>query len=469
MTIGQFFLLLSLCLSFQTLMSLQLRSTSVHAFFFKTCLLAVVAFSFQQVTAQQEKPQIDSQLDWARWRGQDGAGRWQAPTNLQLDWSTQKPELVWSQPVGASYSGITVVGNQVFTMDRQANGKTPEDALAGNERVICLDRNTGKQLWQYSYAAHYKGLDYNKGPRVTPTVHQGRVYTLGAVGHLTSLDALTGKKIWQRDLVSEEKAKLPTWGYSASPLVINDSELIIHAALQPNGCFAAFDCQSGKELWRNGDDPAGYTAPILIRQNGHKQLIGWTPKHVLGMSPVNGEIQWKIPYDVTYGVAIATPIFEQGHVLVCGYWEGSKLIKLSDNLKQATLVWEENEFLRGLMSQPLFRDGFVYLLDKQHGIVCFNLITGKVAWTDKNQLTPRGRNPQATLVWIGDTDRAICLNADGELVVTSLTPRGYKEISRHAVVDFTWAHPAYSGDLIFARDDEKLVCFRIPTEVSHSK
>ena len=77
-----------------------------------------------------------------------------------------------------------------------------------------------------------------------------------------------------------------------------------------------------KELWASGDDPAGYTAPILIRQNGQKQLIGWTPKHVLGYA-----IQWRDSmedsYDVTGGLAIATPIFEQGHVLVCGYWEGS--------------------------------------------------------------------------------------------------------------------------------------------------
>ena len=430
-------------------------------------LLITLICSFFSAVSTAQQPSSDN--DWPRWRGPQGAGQWKAPGNIQLDWTNQKPELVWKQPIGASYSGIAVVGNQIFTMDRQANEQTSEDALAGNERIVSFDRQTGRKLWDFSYAAHYKDLDYNKGPRVTPTVHQGRVYTLGAVGHLTCLEAQTGKILWQRDLVAEEKAKVPMWGFAGSPLVINDTQLIIHAALQPNGCYAAFDCRDGKEIWRSGADPAGYTAPVLIKNGEHRQLVGWTPKHVVGMSPLNGEIQWKIPYEVTYGVSIATPLYKQGHILVCGYWEGSKLIKLSDDLQQAELVWEENEYLRGLMSQPLHRKDHVYLLDKQHGIVCFNLITGKVRWTDKNQLTPRGRNPQATLVWVNNSEHAMCLNAEGELVVTSLRPTVYNEISRHKLVDFTWAHPAYSGDLVFARDDEKLVCFRIPTKVSSSK
>ncbi len=411
----------------------------------------------------------ETNLDWPRWRGPDGSGQWYAPDNLELDWTSQQPELVWQQTIGPSYSGIAVVGDQVYTMDRQPNDKTDQDPLAGDERVLCLERKTGKLIWQFSYAAHYKGLDYNKGPRVTPTIHQGKVYTLGAVGHLLCLDAKTGKPIWQRDLVAEQKAELPTWGYAASPLVINDSQLIIHAALQPHGCYAALDLATGKELWRSGDDPAGYTAPILIDQGARQQLVGWTPHHVVGLSPETGKIQWKIPYDVTYGVSIATPIFHKGHILVCGYWEGSKLLKLSEDLTTAKIVWEENEYLRGLMSQPLYRNDHVYLLDKQHGIVCFNLITGKVVWTDKNQLTPRGRNPQVSLVWIGNSSHAICLNAEGELVVTSLTPKGYEELSRLKIVDYTWAHPAYRGNQVFARDESKIVCFRLPTKVSKTK
>ena len=197
-------------------------------------LIALVALLLHLLLLTDLQAQ-QSPTDWPRWRGPDGAGQWQAPADLLLDWSIQEPTLVWDTPVGASYSGIAVSGDYVITMDRQKNDQTEADPLAGNEPVFCLNRKTGKLTWEFSYAAHYKNLDYNKGPRVTPTIHQGMVYTLGAVGHLSCLELKTGKMIWQRDLVAEEKAQVPTWGYSGSPLIINDTQLIIHAALQSNG------------------------------------------------------------------------------------------------------------------------------------------------------------------------------------------------------------------------------------------
>jgi outer membrane protein assembly factor BamB len=125
------------------------------------------------------------------------------------------------------------------------------------------------------------------------------------------------------------------------------------------------------------------------------------------------------------------------------------------------LLWEENRFLRGVMSQPLYRDGHVYLLDKTNGLVCFELATGRVVWTGKHQLTPRGRNPQANMVWLGDTDRAIVLNASGELILIRLTTNGYSESSRTKIIGETWAHPAFAGNDVFARDDQEIVCVQI--------
>ena len=125
----------------------------------------------------------------------------------------------------------------------------------------------------------------------------------------------------------------------------------------------------------------------MIENEGRQILVGWNPNNIVGMESTTGRLLWKIPYPVTYGVSIATPIYQKGHILVSGYWEGTKLIALNPQLDKATLVWEENQFLRGLMSQPLYRNDHVYLLDKTRGITCFNLITGKVRWSDQNKLT----------------------------------------------------------------------------------
>ena len=389
--------------------------------------------------------------DWPQWRGVRGDGSWNAPA-LPMKWPEGGPPVVWESPIGAGYSGIAVVGQNVYTMDRP---KEPAD----HERVVCLDLTTGKQRWQHVYPAAYGKLDYGKGPRTTPTVHAGRVYSIGAVGHVTCLDANDGRLIWKKDLVGDFKTNLATWGFSGS-VVIHGDLAIVHAGA-PGACYIAFDKATGDERWRGGADPLGYGTPVLVKRNDHTQLIGWTPENIVSLDADTGRENWRHPYKVTYGVSIATPIVRDDIVLVCGYWEGSKAIKLGARPADSQLLWEENKWLRGLMSQPLYRDGHVYLLDKQHGLVCFKLQTGEMVWTDKNQLTPRDRNPQANLVWLGDTDRVIALNASGELILARLSPTGYEEHSRAKIIGETWAHPAFAASFALARDDNRIVCVRV--------
>jgi outer membrane protein assembly factor BamB len=391
--------------------------------------------------------------DWPRWRGPRGDGTWQAPA-VPAAFPGGGPPVVWRQPIGPGYSGISVARGRVYTMDR------PKDS--DDERIVCLDESTGRLLWEHRYRATYGKLDYGKGPRCTPTLHEGRVYTLGAVGHFICLDADSGRVLWAKDLVKDHQARLPEWGFAASPLIERDG-VIIHAGL-PGGCYSAYDRVTGEEIWRGGDDPAGYCTPIIIEHAGRRQLIGWTPEHIVAHRLEDGRLLWKYPYKITYGVSIATPIFHEGTVLVCGYWHGSRAIKLGSTPEQADLLWEENRFLRGIMDQPLYRDGHVYLLDKQHGIVAFELAKGEKLWTDDNRLTPRSRNPQVSMVWLGDTGRAICLNEKGELILIRLAPNGLSEDSRAKIVGDTWAHPAYAGSHCFARDDEQIVCVRLTAE-----
>jgi outer membrane protein assembly factor BamB len=388
--------------------------------------------------------------DWPRWRGPRGDGTWQAPL-IAEKFPSELP-LVWRQKLGPGYSGVSVAEGKVITLDRPAEP-------AEHERVVCFAAGSGEMLWQQLYAADYKDIDYKQGPRSQATIHAGRVYTLGAVGHLHCLDLASGEVLWQHDLLAENKMKLSMWGLAASPLIIGD-QVIVHAGL-PKGCYSSYDRVTGKELWRSGDDPSGYATPRLIRHAGEDLLIGWTPLHVVALSPSDGRELWKVPYEVTYGVSIADPIIQEGIVLVCGYWEGTKAIKLGDKPTEAKLLWEENKMLRGIMSQPLYRDGYVYLLDKQHGLVCFRLADGKVQWTDENRLTKRDRNPQASLVRLRDSDRALALNAEGQLVQLRLTPEKYVELSRVQLVKPTWAHPAYAGEYVYARDDEQIVCAKL--------
>jgi len=406
-------------------------------------------------------PSLTCAEDWPRWRGPRGDGTWDAP-QLPHTWPAEGLKPVWAQPIAPGYSGISVAAGRVYTMDRPwaDDGKTSPDRA---ERVVCFDAATGQRVWEHRYDADYAKIDYPKGPRCTPTIHDGRVYTLGAAGQLCCLDAASGKVHWQHDLVKQSQAQIPMWGLAASP-VIEANLVIVHAGLARGGCFSVYDRLTGEEVWRSGDDPAGYCTPIVVDHMGMRLLVGWTPERIVGMQVADGKLLWKVPYKVTYGVSMATPIFQEGIVLVCGYWEGSKAIKLGDKPEKADVVWEDNRFLRGVMDQPLYRDGIGYLLDKQHGTVGFRYATGEKLWTDDNRLHPRDRNPQVSMVWLGNSDRAIALNAQGELILVRLTPAGLIEQSRTTIVGNTWAHPAYAGDCVFARDDEQIVCVRLTSK-----
>jgi outer membrane protein assembly factor BamB len=392
---------------------------------------------------------------WPRWRGPQGDGSWQGPT-LPERWPDAGLQVQWQSKLGGGYAGIAVVSGRVYTLDRQ---QEPTET----EGILCFSADDGKLLWQHRYPVAYAKLDYGNGPRSTPTIHAGRVFTLGTLGHLHCLDAVSGEVAWSKNLVQESGARIPEWGLAASP-VIYGNLVIVHGGGSPGGALMAFNRDSGAEVWRASDDPAGYATPVITRHQDQDLLIAWTPEHVLGMSPRTGAIHWSIPYKVTYGVSIATPVVVGDMVLVSGYWEGTKAIRLGKSLAEAELIWEDNRHLRGLMSQPMHRDGHGYLLDKHHGLTCFELASGKRLWDDGNRLTQRSRNPQANLVWLGDSDRVIALNAEGELILARLTPAGYEEQSRTKIIDPTWAHPAFAGSRVFARDDKQIVCRRLTSD-----
>lgn len=394
--------------------------------------------------------------DWPRWRGPRGDGTWLGP-KLPDPWPKGSLHTHWRVPIGAGYSGISVAGRRVFTMDRpQATQKDKNPD--GEERVLCFDAATGKMLWSYVYPAHYGDLDYGSGPRANATVDESRVYVLGAVGHVHCLNVATGRVLWRHDPVAEMKARRPTWGFAASPVVIEEADLVVfHIAAEPNGSLVAFNRTTGKEVWRSLPDSAGYATPLLARTPSGYQLIAWTPENVHGLDPKTGKRNWSIPYQVTYGVSIATPIVQAGLVFVSGYWEGSKAIQLGPEPSQATIAWQDNRVLRGLMAPPLYRNGYAYLLDKQFGLTCFEFRTGKKIWDDGNRLTPRGRNPQASFAWIGDEDKVLALNSDGELILARLRPAGYLELGRSKIIGETWANPAFAGDSIYARSDREII------------
>jgi outer membrane protein assembly factor BamB len=387
--------------------------------------------------------------DWPRWRGTNADGRWN-PAGIPADFTKQEPERLWKQEIGAGFGGVTVCDGLVYVMDRQ---KTPQEV----ERVLCFDAETGKEVWQQSWEVSYGGMDYGTGPRASVNIVDGKAYALGATGVASGLDAKTGKVLWQVDAVETCGAKIPTWGFAASP-VIDGERVLLHVGAK-DGSVIALDKNSGKEVWRGGPDRAGYCTPEIISHAGMRQLIAWGPEHVQSLNPDSGSVNWTYPYKITYGVSIAQPLYHDGVLLVSGYWHGAKAFRLGTGVE---LLWENETEICGLMSASLFKDGVVYMLDKKRGLQAFELKTGKILWSDDNTLTPKNSNPQMSLVWMDEAKNlAALLNASGELVYVTLKPEKREELARWQIIGKTWAHPAFAGNRLFARSDKELVAWRL--------
>jgi outer membrane protein assembly factor BamB len=386
--------------------------------------------------------------DWPQWRGQGRDGAW-LEKGLPERFAAPSLPPRWQQPLGGGYGGIAVSGGKVFVMDRQTQ---PREV----ERVLCLNAATGGKLWTYEYPVRYGKLEFGNGPRSTPTVADNRVYTNGTFGHLFCLDAASGQVLWSRDTVKDCKARLPMWGMACSPLL--DGERVVVQVGAPDGCLMAFDRRTGKVIWRSIGDPPGYSSPTLLEGQGWRLLTYFTPRHIVGVDPITGKERWKVSFEgISYDVSISDVVHADGILLASNYWSGSKAIRLDKKGEHPQTLWEGKQ-LSLLMSTPLVRDGHVYALDRFRGLKCLEMRTGQVKWEGEH-VTPRGSNPHATLVWVGQ--RALIFNERGELLLARLTPARYQQFGKTQVWKSDqpiWAHPGFGNGCTFVRTDQEIVC-----------
>ena len=397
--------------------------------------------------------------DWFKWRGPKGNGTWFEP-RISKKLPVNGIKRIWKTSIFPGYSGVTVRNGLVYTMDRPDTGI--EDGL---ERVICLDGKTGEIIWFFSYPVDYEDLGYGKGPRSSVCIVNDRVFSFGAMGDVVCLDSQSGQKVWMRNLVKEENATIPIWGFSSTPEPLND-EILLNAGCKPNGLIISLCQKSGETKWKVGDDEkAGYAPPLVIDSSSGKQLLVWGPNRIMGLPVGGGEPYWEIPYKVKYGVSIAKPIYHDEVVLVSGFWHGTRAIRLGKSKEDAKIVWSNEFELRGLMSQPLLKENVCFLLERSNGLTAFDFKTGEIFWTDEHNLTPAERNPQASIIWTDQGNgEALALNALGELVFMNLNREGFKEYWREQIVSKTWAHPAYSNKFVFSRDDQSVYCYELPLD-----
>jgi outer membrane protein assembly factor BamB len=426
--------------------------------------------------------------DWPQWLGPQRDGVWRESGILEK-FPQGGPKLLWKAPVGGGYSGPAVSGGRVFVTERTLSRgvRNPENPfsrppLRGQEGVLCLDLATGKEVWKHSYDCNYE-ISYAYGPRCTPVVQDGKVYTLGAMGDLFCLTEKDGKPVWSRHFRKEypnqkNRGEAPVWGWSASPLI--DGNKIICLAGGDQSIAVAFDKDTGKEIWRSlsAKEP-GYAPPVIYTLAGKRQLIIWHPESVNGLDPETGRVFWSQPFALQAGLSVSMPRQLSGdRIFITAFYNGPMMLQITPGEPlQAKVLWkgrsnseQRTDGLHSIMPTPFIDEGYIYGVCSYGQLRCLNAQTGERVWETFKATTGSrpGRWANAFLVRHDETGRYFLFNEKGELIIARLSPKGYEEIDRAKLIeptqtaqgrDIVWTYPAFAQRKVLVRNDEEIRCY----------
>ena len=384
-------------------------------------------------------------VEAAEWPGFRGPGRNGVVHGVRIatDWSQSPPKELWRRPIGPGWSSFAVRGDLVYTQEQRGE----------SEAVSCYRLATGEPVWRHGDAVRFTESEGGVGPRATPTLGDGRVYSFGATGRLNALDATSGAVVWSRDAAAETGVETPGWGFAGSPLVVGD--LVIVAA---SGRLAAYDAATGHPRWLGPEGGAGYSSPHLATFAGVAQVLLLRGSRSTSVAAADGTLLWE--HRGEPGVSILQPsLTADGDVLVAGgdAMGGTGIRRLAVAHGPAGWTASERWISKGL--KPYFNDfvvheGHAYGFDGSI-LSCIDLADGTRKWKG-------GRYGHGQLVLLPDQDLLLVLSEEGELALVGATPGQFTELARvPAIQGKTWNHPVLAGDILLVRNGEEMAAFRL--------
>jgi len=382
----------------------------------------------------------------AEWPGFRGPNRDSVVPGVRIDtdWSQNPPVELWRRPVGPGWSSFAVHGDLIYTQEQRGE----------DEVVSCYRLSSGEPVWRHKDAVRFWESNGGAGPRGTPTLHGGRVYTMGATGIVNALDAGTGAVLWSRNAATDTGTTVPDWGVASSPLVVDD--LVIVAV---SGQLAAYDARSGDERWRGPSGGAGYSSPHLTTIAGVPQVLLLRGSRTISVAPADGALLWEHSWQP--GVSIVQPVLmPDGGVLIAeGDGMGGMGTRRIAVAHESGGGWtiEERWTSRGL--KPYFNDSVIH---QGHAfgfdgniLACIDLENGERSWKG-------GRYGNGQMVLLPDQDLLLVLSEEGGLALVKAAADKFTEIAKfQAIEGKTWNHPVLVGDVLLVRNGEEMAAFRL--------
>ncbi len=386
--------------------------------------------------------------DWSQWRGpqRDGAAK-----NVPMDvkWPAALRN-VWSIPVGIGHSSPVILDGMVYLFSREDE----------NEIARAIDLKTGKVLWNARYKAPYKeypgAIEHGKGPKSTPVVSGGRLFTLGISGILSCFSISDGTLIWQKDFSGRFPATSPPFGTSMSPLVENGM-LIVHVGGHEGGALLALNPETGVEKWRVTGEGPSYSSPIVVTLEKQKQVVIQVHRKILGVDLNNGKILWNIPFVTPCDQNIVTPLLAANILIFSSLDHGTFGVRLKreENLWKPETVWETKEISLYMSSPIVIENRLIGFSHKRQGqFFAMDAGTGKILWT-----SPARAAENAAIISTGKN--LLLLKEDAELLILPVSAESFQPIATYQVAKSpTWAHPVPTEQGILIKDATTLSLLR---------
>jgi outer membrane protein assembly factor BamB len=362
---------------------------------------------------------------------------------IETDWSASPPVQLWRRPIGPGWSSFAVQGGLLYTQEQRGS----------DEIVACYNAATGKPVWTHRDRARFWESNAGAGPRATPTLGNGRVYTFGATGIVNALDALSGAVVWSRNAASDTGVKAPGWGFASSPLVVN--EVVVVAAA---GKLVGYDAATGKPRWFGPNGGDGYSSPQLFTIDGVPQILLMSAHGAASVAPADGTVLWE--YAWLSDTRIVQPaITSDGDVLMIAMTAagGTGIRRVA--VSHGPDGWAVAERWTSAGLKPYFND---FVVNDGHAfgfdgsiLACIDLKDGQRKWKG-------GRYGNGQLMLLPDQDLLLVLSEDGELALVAAETDQFKEIARFPAIEGkTWNHPALAGDVLLVRNGQEMAAFRL--------
>jgi outer membrane protein assembly factor BamB len=382
-----------------------------------------------------------ARADWPGFRGPHRDDR-VTGVRIKTDWASSPPVELWRRPVGPGWSSFAAGDGLLYTQEQRGDF----------EVVACYNATTGEPVWTHRDAARFWESNAGAGPRATPTLRNGRVYTFGATGILNALDAGNGAVVWTRNAASDTGTRIPVWGFSSSPLVVDDVVIVAAA-----GRLAAYGLASGASRWLGPDGGGSYSSPHLLTIGGEEQVLLLSDAGATSVAATDGRVLWKHPWPG--GPILQPALTADGGVLIAtsnsGGGIGTRRLAVERGLGGWTVaeVWTS----RGL--KPYFND---FVVHEGHAfgfdggiLACIDVRDGKRKWKG-------GRYGHGQLLLLTDQNLLLVLSEEGELALVAAAPGQFTEIARSPAMEGkTWNHPVLAGGILLVRNGREMVAFRL--------